>query len=53
LGLFVPVLKENMEMLYQMESPYYFSSAKFDNKFGKMATPIRQAIKETALSYAQ
>ena len=52
LGLFVPVLKENMEMLYQMENPYLFNSSKFNEKFGDMATPIRQAIKETALSYA-
>jgi hypothetical protein len=52
LGLFVPVLKENMEMLYQMENPYLFNSSKFNEKFGDMATPIRQAIKEAALSYA-
>jgi hypothetical protein len=51
MGLFVPVLKENMEMLYQMENPYLFNSSKFNEKFGDMATPIRQAIKETALSY--
>jgi nucleoside-diphosphate-sugar epimerase len=51
LGLFIPVVKENMEMLYQMENPYLFSSKKFDNKFGKMATPIREVVKETALSY--
>jgi hypothetical protein len=52
LGLFVPVLKENMEMLYQMDNPYLFNSSKFNEKFGELATPIRLAVKETALSYA-
>ncbi len=52
LGLFIPPIKENMEMLYQMENPYLFNSSKFENKFDLKATPIRQAVKETALSYA-
>lgn len=51
LGLFVPVIRESYEMLYQLESPYYFSSEKFKNSFGDLATPIHQAIQATAMAY--
>ena len=51
LGLFIPVIKESMEMLYQLENPYLFSSSKFDVHFGLITTPIEKVIQETALSY--
>ena len=51
LGLFIPVIKESMEMLYQLENPYLFSSSKFDAHFGLITTPIEKVIHQTALSY--
>ena len=45
-GLFVPVIKEMNEMLYQYESDYLFDSTDFENHFFK-ATPVKQSIEET------
>jgi nucleoside-diphosphate-sugar epimerase len=45
-GLFVPVIKEMNEMLYQYESDYLFDSTDFENRFFK-ATPVKQGIEET------
>ncbi len=48
IGLFVPVMRELSEMLYQWERPYHFSHAKFDKAFGPgQFTPHRDAIAET------
>jgi nucleoside-diphosphate-sugar epimerase len=41
LGLFVPVLKEMPEMMYQNDRDYFFDSAKFDKRF-KFNTTIYQ-----------
>jgi nucleoside-diphosphate-sugar epimerase len=47
-GLFNPLIKESVEMLYQYDSEYYFDSSKFDNafKFEKVlyAEGIRNSI---------
>jgi nucleoside-diphosphate-sugar epimerase len=41
MGLFVPVLREFPEMLYQYENDYVFDSSKFENRFGmKAAAPV-------------
>jgi nucleoside-diphosphate-sugar epimerase len=45
-GLFVPVIKEINEMLYQYESDYLFDSSDFENHFFK-ATPLRKSIENT------
>jgi hypothetical protein len=45
-GLFVPVIKEMNEMLYQYESDYLFDSSDFENHFFK-ATPIGKSIEYT------
>lgn len=45
-GLFNPIIKEVIEMLYQYESDYLFDSSDFENHFFK-ATPIRKSIEET------
>lgn len=45
-GLFVPVIKEMDEMLYQYESDYLFDSTDFENRFFK-ATPVKRSIEET------
>lgn len=47
MGLFVPVLRENMEMLYQFEHDYRFDSSKFAGAFGLTATPYRDGIAAT------
>lgn len=47
LGVFVPVLRENMEMLYQFEHDYRFDSTKLERVFGLMATSYREGIAAT------
>ena len=37
LGWFIPVLRENQEMLYQFEKPYLFNSEKFNAAFPEFA----------------
>lgn len=44
MGLFSPVLRENMEMLYQFEYDYRFDSTKLARAFGLAATPYREGI---------
>lgn len=44
MGLFVPVLRENMEMLYQFEHDYRFDSTKVARAFGLSPTPYREGI---------
>jgi nucleoside-diphosphate-sugar epimerase len=47
MGLFVPVLRENMEMLYQFEHDYRFDSTKLERAFGLKATTYREGIAAT------
>jgi len=47
MGLFSPVLRENMEMLYQFEHDYRFDSTKLERAFGLTATPYRDGIAAT------
>lgn len=44
MGVLVPVLRENMEMLYQFENDYVFDSRKVEHAFGVTATPYREGI---------
>ncbi len=46
LGLFVPIMGELVEMVYQYDRDYVFSSAKFDKRFGSMATTYQEGIRE-------
>jgi len=52
LGLFVPVLREMVEMLYQYDRDYYFDSSKFNRQFGFTPTmneiAVRQTVRELA-----
>jgi nucleoside-diphosphate-sugar epimerase len=43
-GIFNSLIKENIEMLYQMEYEYLFDSSKFEKKFFK-PTPYREGIR--------
>jgi len=47
LGLFVPVLKEMPEMMYQFDRPYLFDCTKFNSKFNFQATPNLEAARQT------
>jgi nucleoside-diphosphate-sugar epimerase len=47
IGLFVPVLKEFGEMMYQYENDYFFDSSKFEKAFDIKATSYQQGIAET------
>lgn len=44
-GLFVPVMKEFPEMLYQYEQDYFFDSSKFEKHFGIKATEPKDGIR--------
>ena len=45
LGLFIPIMKEFPEMIYQNEQDYIFDSAKFEKRFGIMATTPKEGIR--------
>ena len=47
MGLFVPVLRESMEMLYQFEHDYRFDSGKVERVLGLKATSYRDGIQAT------
>jgi len=44
MGLFMPVLRENDEMMYQFEYDYRFDSSKIESAFGVQPTPYVQGI---------
>ena len=46
-GIFVPVLRENEEMMYQLDFDYRFDSSKIQSAFDLKATPYQQGISET------
>jgi nucleoside-diphosphate-sugar epimerase len=45
MGLFVPVLRENMEMLCQFEDDYRFDSSKLEQALGMLPTDYREGIR--------
>jgi nucleoside-diphosphate-sugar epimerase len=47
LSLFVPVLREMKEMLYEFEEPFIVDHSKFERAFGANPTPHMQAIRQT------
>lgn len=47
LGYVLPIMREVDEMLYQFQSPFIVDSGKFVRAFGDIATPHRQAIRQT------
>lgn len=46
MGLFNPVMKEFVEMLYQYDRDYNFDSSKFENAFNMKPTAIDEGIKQ-------
>jgi len=51
LGLFVPIMREFPEMLYQYEQDYVFDSSKFEKYFGVFATSPEKGVKVMMNSY--
>jgi len=51
LGLFIPVMREMPEMMYQYDRDYFFDSSKFTLRFGINATPYEEGVKETVRAY--
>lgn len=47
MGLFVPVLRENKEMMYQFEHDYRFDSSKLERALNVQPTDYRTGIKAT------
>lgn len=45
LGLFIPIMKEFPEMIYQYEQDYIFDSTKFEKRFGMQATAPKDGIR--------
>ncbi|MDQ2657519.1 MAG: NAD(P)H-binding protein [Bacteroidota bacterium] len=46
IGLFVPVMKESVEMLYQYDRDYIFDSSKFEKEFNFKPTSYEDGINE-------
>ncbi|CAM4088856.1 NAD-dependent epimerase/dehydratase family protein [Gillisia limnaea] len=44
LGLFMPIMKETVEMLYQYDRDYVFDSSKFEKEFNFEPTSYKQGI---------
>jgi nucleoside-diphosphate-sugar epimerase len=45
LGLFIPIMKEITEMLYQYDRDYFFDSSKFDRRFEFKTTTYHEGVK--------
>ncbi|MCX7782757.1 MAG: NAD-dependent epimerase/dehydratase family protein [Meiothermus sp.] len=52
-GLFVPTIREAVEMLYEFEKPYVVDASRFERTFGVKATPMDEAIRQTLEHYRQ
>jgi len=50
MGLFVPIMKELVEMLYQYDRDYVFDSNKFEQRFNFKPTPYLEGIKQIVKS---
>ncbi len=51
IGLFNPIIKESIEMLYQSEADYIFDSSKFEKAFDVKPTSYFEGITTTVSSY--
>ena len=50
-GLFVPAVRENMEMLYQLDHDYLFDSGRFEQAFGMHPTSHADGMQATVAWY--
>lgn len=47
LGIFMPLMKELREMIYQYDRDYFFDSSKFTRRFDLQPTPPAEAVRQT------
>ena len=47
LGIFIPVLSEMPEMMYQYDRNYFFNSSKFDRRFDFIITTYQEGVRRT------
>lgn len=47
LGLFIPAMRESVEMLYEWEKPFIMDSSKAEKAFGWKGTPLKDAMQAT------
>jgi len=47
LGLFIPLMKEMPEMMYQYDRDYFFDSSKFESKFNLTPTSYEEGVRLT------
>ncbi len=52
LGLFVPILREVNEMMYQFDKPYTVDSSQFVAQFSDIHTPLEVALEQTIAWFA-
>jgi nucleoside-diphosphate-sugar epimerase len=52
IGIFMPVMKEFPEMMYQYDRDYYFDSSKFDKRFKFKTTTYQEGVKLTVQNSA-
>lgn len=50
MGIFMPIMREMKEMLYQYDRDYVFDSSKFEKRFNFTPTPYVEGIKEIVKS---
>ena len=50
-GLFVPIVREMKEMLYEFEEPYIVDDSQFRAAFGAETTPLPEAVAATVAWY--
>ena len=50
LGIFIPVMREMPEMMYQYDRDYIFDSSKFENRFHIKPTTYNEGVKEIVAS---
>ena len=53
MGIFLPVLRENEEMMYQFEYDYRFDSSKIESAFGLQPTPYIRGISQSVETKAR
>jgi nucleoside-diphosphate-sugar epimerase len=51
IGLFNPILRESVEMMYQNDHDYLFDSRKFRNSFNFESASYREGISKTVKFY--
>jgi len=49
LGLFIPVMKEMPEMMYQYDRDYFFDSSKFEKRFKFKTTTYQEGVRNTVI----